>query len=556
VWLPIVQNVAALEFDEVSWGFDGRAVPDEFNLLSVVVRNPSMKPFDGMVTLEQTRGIGRIGGAEVKPCYLEPGGSRFLQFCPRVTGTSHWRLSDGADNEDIDPPREDLPAIVRLIDGDNPLRESEFLRAFPYQRFPTTVGATGGLFALLADSSPDFAPAQKAAFVDWILAGGRLHVFLNTDSQYPDFTEPRLSLDDGELPMPGGMVKRAIGNGTVTWHGRTVSSLTSSEVSALEPAREPLFDQGYDRSIDTTLFKELQDLTRLDVAWSMVYLAAIVYIALLGPGHYFWMKRRSRDYRIVLVVLLATVAIFGGLFAYIGRRGYGEKTQASTVSLARHIEGNRYDVTTWGNVFVTKGDDYELRHLSKRSLYSTGDSYESVNATMMNGGDGVMKTEIPVFSGSTFVHRGTLEGGPRPELLTDTGTGVGRTIEWQVPSGIAIEGAWVRIQGSVFTAKSVASEARIVLRNASLYYPDEDVAVNPPAAVKLSRIGRLLFHRTLAMIEYEKPKWVPFLADDAVELYLLASTPEDFHLTGDQIAARQGATLYRYTYSKSNQKDL
>ncbi|MDA0813018.1 MAG: hypothetical protein O3C21_11615 [Verrucomicrobia bacterium] len=552
----MVQNVAALEFDEVSWGFNGRAVPDEFNLLSVVVRNPGAKPFDGTVTLEQTRGIGRIGGVEVKPCYLEPGGSRVLQFYPRVTGTSNWRLSDGADNEDIEPPREDLPAIVRLIDGDNPLRESEFLRAFPYQRFPTAVGATGGLFAMLADASPEFAPAQKAAFIDWVLAGGRLHVFLNSDGGYPDFAEPRLSLADTEVPVPGGMLKRAIGNGTVTWHGRTVASLTSGEVSALEPERDPLFDQGYELSIDAPLFRELQDLTRIDVAWPMVYLAAIVYIALLGPGHYFWMKRKSRDYRIVLIVLLATVVIFSGLFAYIGRRGYGEKTQASTVSLARHIEGNRYDVTTWGNVFVTKGADYELRHLSNRSLYSTGETYESANATIMNGGDGVMKTEIPVFSSSTFVHRGTLEGAPRPELLTDTGTGVGRTIEWQVPSGFAIESAWVRIQDSVHTAQSIGSANRIVLSNAPLYYPDEDVPVNPPVAVKLSRIGRVLFHRALAMIEYEKPKWVPFLADDAVELYLLTSTPEDFHLTGNQIATRQGATLYRYTYSKASQKDL
>ena len=543
--------------DEVSWGFDGRAVPDEFNLLSVVVRNPSAKPFDGMVTLEQTRGIGRIGGAEVKPCYLEPGGSRVLQFYPRVTGssTSDWQLSDGAGKEDIEPPREDLPAIVRLIDGDNPLRESEFLKAFPYQRFPTAVGATGGLFAMLADATPDFAPAQKAAFVDWVLSGGRLHVFLNSDGQYPDFAEPRLSLADTELPVPGGMLKRAIGNGTMTWHGRTVGSLSSNEASALEPQRDPLFDQGYDRSIDTTVFRELQDLTRLDVAWPMVYLAAIAYVALLGPGHYFWMKRKARDYRIVLVVLLGTVLIFSGLFAYIGRRGYGEKTQASTVSLARHIEGNQYDVSTWGNVFVTKGANYELRHLSKRGLYSTGEMYESANATIVNGGDGVMTTEIPVFSSGTFVYRGTLEGAPRPELLTDMGNGVGRKIEWQAPSGVAIEGAWVRIQGFVFTAQILASENRIVLSNAPLH-PNEDVAVDSPVPVKLSRIGRLLFHRSLAMIEYEKPKWVPFLANDAVELYLLTSTPESFHLTGDQIATRQGATLYRYTYSKPPQLDL
>ena len=38
LWLFALQ-VSALEYTEVTWGFDGHAVHDQFNLLTVVVRN-------------------------------------------------------------------------------------------------------------------------------------------------------------------------------------------------------------------------------------------------------------------------------------------------------------------------------------------------------------------------------------------------------------------------------------------------------------------------------------------------------------------------------------
>ena len=166
----------ALEYTEATWGFDGRVVPDQFNLLTVVVHNPAQMPFEGVVRLEQAQGFAKWGGTEIKPCYLDPGGSRTLQFYPRITGMNGWRLSDGIHTEDLDAPKHGIPALVRLVDGDDPLQVNHQIKAFPHQRFPTTVGGTSGLYALVVDDVPKFAPSQKAAFVDWVMAGGRLHV--------------------------------------------------------------------------------------------------------------------------------------------------------------------------------------------------------------------------------------------------------------------------------------------------------------------------------------------------------------------------------------------
>ncbi|MGK0184452.1 MAG: hypothetical protein ACI9R3_000218 [Verrucomicrobiales bacterium] len=551
--IAVVSTVPALglEYDEVSWGFDGRAVPDQFNLLTVVVRNPSKQPFDGAVRLQQAQGFGSVGAVEVEPCFLAPGGSRMLQFYPRVSGNNNWRLSDGKDSEEVDPPAEGLPAIVQLVDGEDTLRRSAQFKLFSHQRFPTLVGVTEGLFAAIMDYSPKFAPAQMEAFLDWLKAGGRLHLFIDSDGQFPSIIDAHLAgSGDALLAAPGESRTHRLGSGLVTFHGRSIASLEEEDVAALVPDRLPLDASGYYASIDIPLFQQLQSLTRLDVAWPLVYLAAIIYIGLLGPGQYWWVKRKIRDYRFVLVVLLGTVALFSVIFAMIGRRGYGEQTQLSTVSLARHIEGSRYDVTSWGNLFVTKGADYEFRHPAPRNVYSVGETYESVNATVINGRDGVMRSEVPVFSSRTLVHRGTMQGIAPPELLSNTGSGADRRIEWKLPPEVKVWDAWVRIHDSILKTRIAYSEEKLIMNGVDVYFADEAApsSVSNAGVPQLRPTGRKLFHRSMGMIEYEKPKWMPFLGDESIELYLLVEMPESFRVPDDTIPNQQGVTLYRYSY--------
>ena len=81
LWLLAAAPVSALEVQQVKWGFDGQVVPARFNLLSVLVANPSAAPFDGTVNLYKGRGLEeRVGAVYRSPCYLSPLTTRWLQF--------------------------------------------------------------------------------------------------------------------------------------------------------------------------------------------------------------------------------------------------------------------------------------------------------------------------------------------------------------------------------------------------------------------------------------------------------------------------------------------
>ena len=543
----------ALEYRDATWGFDGLVVPDSYNLLSVTAYNPGPERFDGVVSLEQSVGFGKIGGTLVRPCYLEAGDTRLLQFYPRITGNNKWRLSDGTDKLDLDPPKEGAPAIVRLFDGEDPLQLTSEIKLFPHQRFPTTVGGTDGVLTIVIDYIPEFAPSQRTAFVDWLHAGGRLHIFLNRDGIFPELELAAIAPESVSLPAAGQVHTQIIGNGVVTWHGEILDKLAPNEAASLAESKPKIDPDSYYMPIDMPLFQSLQSLTSLKVAWPLVYLAAFAYIGLLGPGHYFWVRGKKRDYRLVLTVLFGTVIVFGALFALIGRRGYGEQTQVSTVSLARHIDGSRYDVTSWGNLFVTSGDDYEIKHPSTHNLYSTGEAYESINATISNGREGAMRTEVPVFSSRTFVHRGTLEGMQPPEFLGSSSPEKRsvRTLEWKLPDGIEVENAWVREGAHTFEADVISRTGRVTLIHRSIYSAAEDYYPGNPSPDDILNFGKVLLHRLLGLQEPYKPKYVPWLGEEFIELYILARTPDSFNLMGERVAIQQGATLYRFRYPSS-----
>ena len=69
--LCLTTSACAIEVREVVWGFDGRVVPEHFNLLSVLVANPGAEAFDGTVELHKSQGLAnRVGAPYVQPCYV------------------------------------------------------------------------------------------------------------------------------------------------------------------------------------------------------------------------------------------------------------------------------------------------------------------------------------------------------------------------------------------------------------------------------------------------------------------------------------------------------
>jgi len=99
VALLLGASAVGLEVLETRWGFDGKALPGHFALLSVLVRNPASFPYDGEVAVCRDDGMDqRRGGFLVQRAYVSAGECRWLQFYPYVSsmGSSQpWQLGWG-----------------------------------------------------------------------------------------------------------------------------------------------------------------------------------------------------------------------------------------------------------------------------------------------------------------------------------------------------------------------------------------------------------------------------------------------------------------------------
>ena len=87
----------AIDVNEVRWGFDGRATPQCFNLLSVLVTNTGPTPFEGKLELCESIGGGRrVGAVLAEDLYVAPNSSRWVQFYPYVKEAyEEWWLQWG-----------------------------------------------------------------------------------------------------------------------------------------------------------------------------------------------------------------------------------------------------------------------------------------------------------------------------------------------------------------------------------------------------------------------------------------------------------------------------
>ena len=154
---------------------------------------------------------------------------------------------------------------------------------------------------------------------------------------------------------------------------------------------------------------ELSDAT----SWSLIYILAIAYAALVGPAN-LRAGRKLADYRLRIALLLATVAGFALLFDVVGRRGQGGACVVHSLSYARGLVGDTYDVMQWVNVFAVRGAHYTITHAASHNLYATGQDYEPVNGVIESGKDGRFVVDMPMFSRRAFLHEGEMKGANIP----------------------------------------------------------------------------------------------------------------------------------------------
>ncbi len=402
-------HVAAVEVEEVIWGFDGQVVPYRFNTLSILVSNPTPDPVD--VTLRLTRstaGADRVGANIDEPVFLSPFASRWVQFYPYMASRwDIWTVSWGrapSQRHELPEPRLGGLARVTLTESDRMRTSVTSLKSLPEQLFPPLVAATENLEAVFLDHAPRWQEARRQAMLDWLYRGGQLFLLRGEDGEFPQFT--------GQLAVLNAPLDtQPIGAGRVTRVDRPGDEIDSDFVNQLLGEPNDKVNSSEDWEVATNFFGLLRSMTSPHHAWFAIHAMSIIYLALVFPGWYL-LSRARIDYRTTILAFLGVALLFTIAFHVVGRRGYGETTSVNSIALARPVGDGAYDVLQWSNVFVTDGDAYLLKHQGNGHLFSTCQIAEKVNAVIDNGLDGSMIVDIPLFSSRAYLHRSKVQAQP------------------------------------------------------------------------------------------------------------------------------------------------
>jgi hypothetical protein len=198
-----------------------------------------------------------------------------------------------------------------------------------------------------------------------------------------------------------------------------------------------------------------------DHNWAAIFFVLMAYTGVVCIANFF-VARKWGDTRITFTVFLLSLALACWAVGRIGRRGYGERTTASTVCLARVLGPGRYDVEQWANLFVTDGDAYHVQPEGEWSLVSTAKTFETAEGYLRCGPGGYARLVIPMYSSQKLVHR-TVRDGPAlwavasavPEELSD----LELSLEGEVPPGGQIVDAYAVQNGlTVDLLQSFGSE--------------------------------------------------------------------------------------------------
>ena len=422
-WLALPVQVAVsgeLQIESLHWGFDGRVVAPAFNPLTVIVFNSGDDDLSGKLELQRLRSSYWPVGLPIRqPVFLSPTARRPVRFYPYVIGEfDDWRLSwiskDGTRRE-IDTGGWKLrigePATVLLQRSSRLADPSGRLRKLNESWFPSVSTATDGLAGVVLDHHPRWDVPRRRAFLEWLGRGGTLHV---------------LEAPDGRPVAFGAGLKVLNGTGVLTRFGAGRVIRQPFGVDAIPDVLPPLSTGRNKRTItgnsvliygvesltridDAAIFSALRSITRPSRNWPLIYLACLVYMAVLFPGGFVY-GRGVRDFRIVLGILVAIVAGFSLIFFLVGRRDDAAALTIRTATVAHHLADGDLEYRQWVEAAVTSGGEYRFTHQGRGRLYSTAQNLEKVVGRISHGGDASLTAEVPPYSSSTFLVHGRLPG--------------------------------------------------------------------------------------------------------------------------------------------------
>lgn len=423
----------AIEIEEVLWGFDGTCPSRTFIPLNVLIFNEHPVEFRGSLTLRKSMGIGGIAGApQVTPISLAPGQRSWVKFYIFLDTTdfvSNWNWSlrwrgshSGGINLNAGPTK-GTPARVVLVDRSDLSEWKINLYKFPERLFPPIVTATDALDEVLLDHVPTWQRPQRLAFHDWLIRGGRVHVFHGPAGTFPRFPPLLAELNDPASPRrvgAGWVMHHAcnrldanqlepLGHATVDGEKQPSTVPTNAPQTVAEP------DASQGLGAGSEFFSRFRRMVTPDFNWIVIFLLGGVFLLSLFPGGWILGARRV-DFRVILGYLVSMIVLFSVTFSLVGARGYGEASTVNCVAIAHSLDGDQWDVTQWTGLFVTKGDRYEVTHdgLESQSRRNSGQLYatpvndrnnQAVAGTISNGLSGRFEMEIAPYSMQLFLQR-------------------------------------------------------------------------------------------------------------------------------------------------------
>ena len=446
-WCRLNSAAFAIDVSDYKWGFNGKVAPHRFNVLSVLINNPTPKPFTGDVLLRKSLGgAGNVDATIVEPVTLSPNSSKWVQFYPYITSdggysSENWRVSYPGGSYDLPIPRIAKYQRIILDDPNGVSAKGGGIKFhLPDNLFPPFVTATDALQLVAIDHIPRWEEARRQSFLDWVYLGGTVVVLQEPSGKFPDFAGPlsilKTPLDDQmfgsgrvlRVPLTrtqfGEEELRQVCAGLPKNYQAPNGEKSDDIVDKVDETQQiqqnPNFgySDGQDPFKSNSFLSQLKQMTKPNHNWVLLHLMFWIYIALVFPGCYLLGKRWS-DFRVVYAGLLGTVALFSLLFSYVGQRGYGEATAVHTVAIAKPLPDGQMDVASWANIFVTGGADYEIRHNAFGSLYSTCNEHEQVKGVINNGAEAVFKVDIPPFSNRELATRTKIPyEGPKLQITS------------------------------------------------------------------------------------------------------------------------------------------
>lgn len=444
-WLSQITTASAVDVADHKWGFNGKVAPHRFNVLSVLVNNPTPQPFTGDLVLTKIMGPGTVDAPLVENVTLSPHASKWIQFYPYIVSENSyagqlnetWRISYPGGGMELSIPR--LAKYQRVIlDDPNAVtaRGGAVKFHLPDNLFPPFVTATDALQMVVLDHVPRWEESRRQAFLDWLYLGGTVVILHDASGKFPEFKDALTLLKSplDEQPHGAGRIVRlpmnraqfsedeyrqvCVGLPKNYYNPQNTEKTDDivdriDESQAINAAQNYNYNEGSDPFKSNSFLSQLKQMTKPEHNWLLLHFMFWVYIALIFPGCYLLGKKWS-DFRIVYAGLLGTVTLFSIAFSYVGARGYGESTAVHTVAIAKPLPEGQLDVAAWSNVFVTSGADYFIRHNAWGALYSTCNEVEKVNGRINNGAEAVFAVDIPPYSNREVATRAKIPfAGPK-----------------------------------------------------------------------------------------------------------------------------------------------